>query len=122
MENTEASQPPFYPMKRSPPSLHPLKPLVPISNLRDIHAVGLALALPHNLCNNVSLRIEILCELRVRTSVRCGHSYRYSSAHSHDGEGKEGEDVLGVHLGEGTGRRWLLRVVWKGIWECEGRC
>ncbi len=100
MKITEASQPPFHPHEAFPLCLHLLKPLVPISNLRDIHAVGLALALPHNLCNNVSVRIEMLWESRVRTSVRCGHGYRDSSAHSHDGEGKEGDDVLGVHLGE----------------------
>ena len=30
----------------------------------------------------------------------CRHGCRESSAHSHNGEGKEGEDVLGVHFGK----------------------
>ena len=36
------------------PSKPPCESLVPISNLGDIHGVRLCLALPHNVCSNVS--------------------------------------------------------------------
>ena len=49
---------------------------------------------------NVSQQVEISCENRYHTSMGFRHGCRDSSAHGHDGEGKEGEDVLGVHFGK----------------------
>ena len=55
--------------------------------------------------------IKILSGSLVHTSVRCGHGCRDGSAHGHDGQGKEGEDVLSVHFDTRWGRLWLVRVV-----------
>lgn len=50
----------------------------------------------------------------------CRHGCRDSSAHGHNGEGKEGEDVLGVHFGKrGAERGWVWRVVWMDCWSVE---
>ena len=39
------------------------------------------------------------------TNMGFRHCCRDSSAHGHDGEGKEGEDVLGVHFDRRGGLR-----------------
>ena len=45
------------------------------------------------------------------------HSCRDGSAHGHDGEGKEGEDVLGVHFDRrGLREDWGWGVVWMVCW------
>ena len=52
--------------------------------------------------------------------MRFRHGCRDSSAHSHDGEGKKGEDVLGVHFDrKGGSERMGLLSCWDGLLEFE---
>ena len=90
---------PIYP-RRALSSIPGNSSLIPVSNLRNVHLVSRILAFAHNLCRNVShLTREVPCKPWARTSVRGRHSGGHGSAHGHDGEGEEDEDVLGVHFG-----------------------